>query len=83
MINALPFPFGFGQNRSGQVEALHSLLSSYYFLYANVRHGLLHHLREAYSLCGERAFGCLFDGRHFVVRENEFGIVNKVVFTPV
>nr|XP_040028059.1 telomerase protein component 1 isoform X1 [Gasterosteus aculeatus aculeatus] len=38
-------------NRSGQVEALHSLLSSYYFLYANVRHGLLHHLREAYSLC--------------------------------
>ncbi|XP_028283440.1 telomerase protein component 1 [Parambassis ranga] len=34
----------------GQLEALHSLLSSYYFLYANVRHGLLHHLLETYSL---------------------------------
>ncbi|KAM8849775.1 telomerase protein component 1 isoform 2-T4 [Spinachia spinachia] len=39
-------------NASGQLEALRSLLSSYYFLYANVRHGLLQHLREAYSLCG-------------------------------
>ncbi|XP_051276117.1 telomerase protein component 1 [Dicentrarchus labrax] len=36
--------------QSGQLEALHSLLSSYYFLYANVRHGLLHHLLETYSL---------------------------------
>ncbi|XP_039999978.1 telomerase protein component 1 isoform X2 [Xiphias gladius] len=36
--------------QSGQLEALHSLLSSYYFLYANVRHGLLHHLLESYSL---------------------------------
>ncbi|XP_044076665.1 telomerase protein component 1 isoform X2 [Siniperca chuatsi] len=35
--------------QSGQLEALHSLLSSYYFLYANVRHGLLHHLLETYS----------------------------------
>ncbi|XP_028448639.1 telomerase protein component 1 isoform X2 [Perca flavescens] len=36
--------------QSGQLEALHSLLSSYYFLYANVRHGLLHPLLETYSL---------------------------------
>ncbi|XP_049888722.1 telomerase protein component 1 isoform X1 [Epinephelus moara] len=36
--------------QSGQLEALHSLLSSYYFLYANVRHGFLHHLLETYSL---------------------------------
>ncbi|XP_071347004.1 telomerase protein component 1-like isoform X1 [Trachinotus anak] len=36
--------------QSVQLEALHSLLSSYYFLYANVRHGLLHHLLETYSL---------------------------------
>ncbi|XP_018533631.1 telomerase protein component 1 [Lates calcarifer] len=35
---------------SGQLEALHSLLSSYYFLYANVRHSLLHHLLETYRL---------------------------------
>lgn len=47
--------FGFGQIQSGQLEALHSLLSSYYFLYANVRHGLLHHLLETYSLYGEYA----------------------------
>ncbi|XP_054870069.1 telomerase protein component 1 isoform X2 [Amphiprion ocellaris] len=36
--------------QSGQLEVLHSLLSSYYFLYANVSHGLLHHLLETYSL---------------------------------
>ncbi|XP_034743030.1 telomerase protein component 1 isoform X2 [Etheostoma cragini] len=36
--------------QSGQLEALHSLLSSYYFLYANVRHGLLHSLLETYNL---------------------------------
>ncbi|XP_056246593.1 telomerase protein component 1 isoform X2 [Seriola aureovittata] len=36
--------------QSGQLEELHSLLSSYYFLYANVRHSLLHHLLETYSL---------------------------------
>ncbi|XP_039671900.1 telomerase protein component 1 isoform X3 [Perca fluviatilis] len=36
--------------QSGQLEALHFLLSSYYFLYANVRHGLLHPLLETYSL---------------------------------
>ncbi|XP_047446201.1 telomerase protein component 1 isoform X2 [Mugil cephalus] len=36
--------------QSGQLEALHSLLSSYYFLYANVRHGLLHQLLETYRL---------------------------------
>ncbi|XP_029930833.1 telomerase protein component 1 [Myripristis murdjan] len=35
---------------SDQLEALYSLLSSYYFLYANVRHGLLHHILEIYSL---------------------------------
>ncbi|KAG7220866.1 hypothetical protein INR49_031318 [Caranx melampygus] len=39
--------------QSGQLEALHSLLSSYYFLYANVRHGLVHHLLETYSLYSE------------------------------
>ncbi|XP_036374733.1 telomerase protein component 1 [Megalops cyprinoides] len=35
---------------SGQWEALSFLLSSFHFLYANVRHGLLHHLLETYSL---------------------------------
>ncbi|KAM9349866.1 telomerase protein component 1 [Symphorus nematophorus] len=40
--------------QSGQLEALHSLLSSYYFLYANVRHGLLHHLLEAYILYDDK-----------------------------
>ncbi|XP_034559516.1 telomerase protein component 1-like [Notolabrus celidotus] len=34
--------------QSGQTEALHSLLSNYYFLYAQVRHGLLHQLLETY-----------------------------------
>ncbi|XP_034559515.1 telomerase protein component 1-like [Notolabrus celidotus] len=37
--------------QSGQTEALHSLLSSYYFLFAQVRHGLIHQLLETYSLC--------------------------------
>ncbi|XP_070701511.1 telomerase protein component 1 [Pempheris klunzingeri] len=36
--------------QSGQLEAFRSLLSSYYFLYANVRYGLLHHLLESYRL---------------------------------
>ncbi|XP_030607193.1 telomerase protein component 1 [Archocentrus centrarchus] len=36
--------------QSGQLDALYFLLSSYYFLYANVRHGFLHHLLEMYSL---------------------------------
>ncbi|KAM7379694.1 hypothetical protein PAMP_005228 [Pampus punctatissimus] len=36
--------------QSDQLEVLRSLLSSYYFLYANVRNGLLHHLLETYSL---------------------------------
>ncbi|XP_046882661.1 telomerase protein component 1 [Hypomesus transpacificus] len=35
--------------RSGQRATLCSLLSSYYFLFANVRHGLLHHLLEVYT----------------------------------
>ncbi|XP_067330361.1 telomerase protein component 1-like isoform X1 [Channa argus] len=34
---------------SDQLELLHSLLSSYFFLYANVRNGLLHHLLETYD----------------------------------
>ncbi|KAK1786294.1 hypothetical protein P4O66_017995 [Electrophorus voltai] len=34
--------------KCGQWEAMHFLLSSYYFLYANVRHGLLHPLLETY-----------------------------------
>lgn len=54
-LNSSVLLFGFGQIQSGQLEALHSLLSSYYFLYANVRHGLLHHLLESYSLYGEYA----------------------------
>lgn len=40
----------FVQIQSGQVEVLHRLLSSFHFLYANVRHGLLQHLMETYSL---------------------------------
>lgn len=43
----------FFQIQSGQLETLHHLLSSFYFLYANVRRGLLHHLLETYSLFGE------------------------------
>lgn len=45
----------FVQIQSGQLEALHCLLSSFYFLYANVRHGLLHHLLDTYSSYGEYA----------------------------
>lgn len=41
--------------RSGQRATLCSLLSSYYFLFANVRHGLLHHLLEVYTSAGETA----------------------------
>lgn len=41
------------QIQSGQTEALHQLLSSYYFLYANVHHGLLHHLLDTYISYGE------------------------------
>lgn len=52
------FPFCFVQIQSGQLEALYSLLASYYFLYANVRHGLLHHLLEIYSSCGECEWQC-------------------------
>nr|XP_057928981.1 telomerase protein component 1 [Doryrhamphus excisus] len=36
--------------QSDQQEALRSLLSSYYFLYANVRHNLLHHLLDTYNM---------------------------------
>ncbi len=50
--------FGFLQIQSGQLEALRSLLSNYYFLYANVRHGLLHHLLEIYRAHGEHASKC-------------------------
>ncbi|XP_029970146.1 telomerase protein component 1-like [Salarias fasciatus] len=35
---------------SGQMEAAESLLSNYYFLYANVRNGLLQHLMDMYDL---------------------------------
>ncbi|KAJ8268578.1 hypothetical protein COCON_G00137500 [Conger conger] len=34
---------------SDSLGALHFLLSSFHFLYANVRHGLLHHVLETYS----------------------------------
>ncbi|KAM3604040.1 uncharacterized protein V6R79_005607 [Siganus canaliculatus] len=40
--------------QSDQVEPLHSLLCSYYFLFANVRHGLLHHLLEIYTSYDEK-----------------------------
>ncbi|XP_056913598.1 telomerase protein component 1 isoform X2 [Takifugu flavidus] len=60
--------------QSGQPEALHQLLSSYYFLYANVHHGLLHHLLDTYisydkmnnseaSFCSS---ACLEDCRNFL-----------------
>uniref|UniRef100_UPI0037E81F20 telomerase protein component 1 n=1 Tax=Semicossyphus pulcher TaxID=241346 RepID=UPI0037E81F20 len=60
----------------GQMEALHSLLSSYYFLYAEVRHGLLHQLLETYRLYDNKhdpapTFGsqsCLEDCRSFLKR---------------
>ncbi|KAF4117538.1 hypothetical protein G5714_002091 [Onychostoma macrolepis] len=39
---------------SNQWEPLCFLLSSYYFLYANVRHGLLHQLLETYILFGQK-----------------------------
>ncbi|KAM3605500.1 uncharacterized protein V6R79_026311 [Siganus canaliculatus] len=40
--------------QSDQLEPLHSLLCSYYFLFANVRHGLLHHLLEIYTSYDEK-----------------------------
>lgn len=55
-FNSWPSFFGFVQIQSGQLEALHSLLCSYHFLYANVRHGLLHHLLEIYNSYGERVW---------------------------
>ncbi|KAF3857940.1 hypothetical protein F7725_011141 [Dissostichus mawsoni] len=56
--------------QSDQLEALHSLLSNYYFLYANVRHGLMHHLLETYSLYGEHAsrYCMMNDCRSFLQR---------------
>ncbi|TKS79483.1 Telomerase protein component 1 [Collichthys lucidus] len=62
--------------QSGQLEALHSLLSSYHFLYANVRHGLLHHLLEIYNSYDDKCNsassyavqGCLEDCRSFLQR---------------
>ncbi|CAN9503016.1 unnamed protein product [Ophioblennius macclurei] len=36
--------------QSGQLEPVESLLSNYYFLYANVRNGLLQHLMDMYDL---------------------------------
>ncbi|KAM7411194.1 hypothetical protein PAMA_021262 [Pampus argenteus] len=52
--------------QSDQLEVLHSLLSSYYFLYANVRHGLLHHLLETCRLYDNKqksspSSGCQYD----------------------
>ncbi|CAL8366174.1 unnamed protein product [Boreogadus saida] len=38
--------------KGDQCEALGSLLSNYYFLYANVRHGLVHHLLAIYGSYG-------------------------------
>ncbi|XP_067462602.1 telomerase protein component 1 [Thunnus thynnus] len=62
--------------QSDQLEVLRSLLSSYFFLYANVRHGLLHHLLETYSLYDKKhksspSSGCqdsLQDCRSFLRR---------------
>ncbi|KAK2900722.1 hypothetical protein Q8A67_008837 [Cirrhinus molitorella] len=39
---------------SNQWEPLCFLLSNYYFLYANVRHGLIHQLLETYILFGQK-----------------------------
>ena len=44
--------------KGDQCEALGSLLSNYYFLYANVRHGLVHHLLEIYGSYGECVCVC-------------------------
>uniref|UniRef100_A0AAQ6IID5 Telomerase-associated protein 1 n=1 Tax=Anabas testudineus TaxID=64144 RepID=A0AAQ6IID5_ANATE len=60
----------------GQLEALRSLLSNYYFLFVNVRHGLLHHLLEIYSLYDKKqksttpihSQGSLEDCRSFLQR---------------
>ncbi|RVE60961.1 hypothetical protein OJAV_G00166140 [Oryzias javanicus] len=45
---------------SGQLEAVHSLLSSYHFLYANVSHGLLQHIMETYSLFDQKRASARF-----------------------
>ncbi|XP_024136918.1 telomerase protein component 1 isoform X2 [Oryzias melastigma] len=45
---------------SGQLEAVHSLLSSYHFLYANVSHGLVHHIMETYSLYDQKRASARF-----------------------
>ncbi len=45
---------------SNQWEPLCFLLSSYYFLYANVRHGLIHQLLQTYILFGKRALKLVF-----------------------
>ncbi|KAL0966294.1 hypothetical protein UPYG_G00293480 [Umbra pygmaea] len=41
--------------RSGQWEAVRCLLSNYHFLFANVRHGLMHNLLETYSMFEKRS----------------------------
>ncbi|XP_061652420.1 telomerase protein component 1 isoform X2 [Phyllopteryx taeniolatus] len=41
--------------QSDKLEVLRSLLSSYYFLYANVRHNLLHHLLDTYNEHGRKS----------------------------
>ncbi|CAJ1072532.1 Hypothetical predicted protein [Xyrichtys novacula] len=65
--------------QSDQMEALHSLLSSYYFVYAQVRHGLLHQLLQTYSSydeecdsassCGSQSL--LEDCRSFLKRHSQ------------
>lgn len=54
-----------------QWEPLRFLLSSYYFLYANVRLGLLHQLLETYIMFGKKYFSrficfSVFTGSHVV-----------------
>ncbi|XP_011484331.1 telomerase protein component 1 [Oryzias latipes] len=46
--------------QSGQLEVVHSLLSSFYFLYANVSHGLVHHMMETYSLYDQKRASARF-----------------------
>lgn len=48
--NSHPSVYFYFQVECGQWEPLRFLLCSYYFLYANVRHGLLHSLMENYRL---------------------------------
>ncbi|CAJ1072834.1 telomerase protein component 1-like [Xyrichtys novacula] len=55
--------------QSDQMEALHSLLSSFYFVYAQVRHGLLHQLLQTYSSYGDSSLFCLSGGSQSLLED--------------